>query len=155
METERIWVDADACPIVIKEVLYRAAKRTQVLTIFVANRVLALPTSPFLQRVQVPIKFDAADAYITENSQEQELVITADILLADLVVKQGGIVLNPNGLLYTRDNIKHHLALRNLNTELRSAGILKGGASGFSKKEVQTFANELDKHLTRLKNARK
>lgn len=144
----KVWVDADACPKPVKEILFRMAKRTQITIILVSNQLLFVPASPFIQKIQVRVDFDGADKYILENMKAKDLIITADILLADAVINQEGTALNPRGTLYTTRNMKQNLSLRNLNTELRSAGKLMGGPSGITKKEIQTFSNNLDKYLT-------
>lgn len=145
----KIWVDADACPKTIKEILYRAVKRTKIGLILVANQPLSVPSSPFIKKVQVGAGFDVADNYIVQNLQEGDLVITADIPLADAVIEKNGTALNPRGELYTKSNIKERLSLRNLSTELRSSGMMSGGGpSGLSKKDIQAFANSLDRFLT-------
>lgn len=143
----KIWVDADACPNVIKEILFRAAMRTQTTIMLVANQALYSPPSPFIKKIQVLSGFDVADNYIIQNMENDDLIITADILLADAVIDKGGKVLNPRGDLYTKDNIKQRLAFRNLNMQLRDGGLITGGPSKLSKKEIQDFANHLDKSL--------
>lgn len=143
----QIWVDADACPKLIKEVIYRAAIRTKTMTILVANQILQIPKSPYIRKIQVPTGFDVADAKIIEEMEENDLVITADIPLADAVIQKGGTAIDPRGKLYTLDNIKQTLSLRNFNAELRGAGMLLGGPSTLGTKEVQAFANCLDKYL--------
>lgn len=146
-----IWVDADACPKDIKEILYRAAMRTEITTHFVANQLLVVPQSPFIKRVKVPAGFDVADNYIVQNLQARDLVITADIPLADAVIDKNGIALNPRGELYTKENIKQCLSMRNFNSDLRDSGIQTGGPAKLSKKDNQIFANRLDQFLARLK----
>lgn len=144
----RIWVDADACPKMIKEILFRAAVRTQTLTILVSNQFLITPISPFIKKIQVSAGFDVADNQIVKDMDSGDLVITADIPLAHEVVNKGGIALNPRGERYTSDNIKQRLSIRNLNEELRSSGINTGGPPKISQKEIQIFANNLDKILS-------
>jgi hypothetical protein len=143
----RIWVDADACPKLIKEILYRAAIRTKTPIILVANQALFTPVSPFIQKIQVAAGFDVADNRILQELQPGELVVTADIPLAALVVEKGGTALDPRGVLYSQRNVKQKLSLRNFNAELRNSGMLSGGPGGLSKKEIQSFANALDKFL--------
>ncbi len=145
----QIWVDADACPLIIKEILYRAAERTKTLLILVANQFLNIPASPFINRIQVLAGFDVADKMIVERLAPGDLVITADIPLADAVITKGGIALNPRGELYSHANIKQRLAIRNLNEGLRDSGIISGGPGKLSKKEVRDFANNLDQLLAR------
>jgi hypothetical protein len=144
----RIWVDADACPKVIKEILYRAAMRTKTLTILVANQPLYTPNSPFIQTKQVGSGFDVADNEIVQSMEKGDLVITADIPLADLVINNGGTAINPRGELYTKNNIKQQLSLRNFHAELRGAGMMTGGPARLGHQAVQAFANSLDKFLS-------
>src|SRR6185312_53637 len=145
----QIWVDADACPRIIKEILFRAVNRTHVLLILVANQALSIPPSPFIKIVKVSSGFDVADNYIVEHMQPGDLVITADIPLADAVITKEGIALNPRGNLYSKNNIKESLAMRNLSDSLRSSGVRTGGPSEISKKEIQHFANALDHLLSK------
>ncbi len=143
-----IWVDADACPKVIKEILFRAAIRTKTDTIFVANQSLIVPASPFIKKVLVSAGFDVADNYIVKNITQKDLVITADIPLADAVVAKGAMALNPRGQLYSENNIKQRLSLRNFGEGLRNSGIITNGPDKLSKKDIQSFANRLDQFLT-------
>ena len=145
----KIWVDADACPNVVKDMLFRAAQRVQVLTILVANQLIRTPPSRYISKVQVRAGFDEADKYIAEAVEPGDLVITADIPLASQVIDKGGYALNPRGELYTRDNIRQRLGLRNFMEELRSSGVNTGGPSSLSQSDRQAFANELDRFLTR------
>lgn len=145
----RIWVDADACPNAIKEILFRAAERRQVETVLVANQYLRTPTSQFVRALQVPQGFDQADEAILERVMAGDLVVTADIPLASGVVAAGGTALNPRGTLYTRENVKSHLARRDLLETLRSTGAVTGGPPPLAKSEIQDFANALDRFLTR------
>ena len=142
-----IWVDADACPKVIKDILFRAANRTQTMLILVSNHPLTSPPSPFITKQVVTSGFDVADNKIVEKLEAGDLVITADIPLADAVISKGGKALNPRGELYTESNIKQRLSIRNFSQELRSSGVNTGGPPKISKKEIQDFANALDKLL--------
>lgn len=142
-----VWIDGDACPKRIKEILYRAAKRTHTPLILVANHRVPIPASPFIKHYQVPGGFDAADKYIVDNLNAGDLVITADIPFADAVVDKGGTALNPRGEKYTAENIKHHLARRNRNEELRGSGVQTGGPDSLSPQDIQRFANALDTFL--------
>ncbi len=144
-----IWVDADACPGEIKELLYRAAKRTQTQVTFVANQPLRTPASPYIDSLLVRSGMNVADRRIVELVQPGDLVITADIPLAAEVVARGGEALDPRGEPYTQANIGERLALRNLLDELRGGGHVGGGPSQFSTKDRQAFANQLDRWLTR------
>lgn len=145
----KIWVDADACPNVIKDILFRAAERVRVKTILVANHFLRTPPSRYIDKVQVSAGFDEADKYIAERVEEGDLVITADIPLASEVIEKGGFALNPRGELYTEDNIRQRLAMRNFMEELRNSGVDAGGPASLSQGDRQAFANELDRYLTR------
>jgi len=142
-----IWVDADACPNVIKEILFRAANRAKVPLTLVANQYIQIPKSPFIKNMRVEQGFDVADLRIVELCNPGDLVITADIPLADGVVRKGGIALNPRGELYTEETIAQRLAMRNLMEELRSTGEISGGPATFNQSDRQRFANELDKFL--------
>jgi hypothetical protein len=143
----KIWVDADACPKVIKEILYRASIRMTIDLILVSNQTLTVPHSPHISKIQVLADLDGADNKILENMQAQDLVITADIPLAAVVIEKQGIALNPRGDLYSKSNIKERLSIRNFNTDLRNSGTRTGGPSIISKKEIQNFASNLDKIL--------
>lgn len=149
-----IWVDADACPNVIKEILFRAAQKTQTKTILVANKPLRVPSSEFICTKIVPSGFDVADDYIEKNMQPGDLVITADIPLADAVISNEGAALNPRGELYTKENIKERLSTRDLLEELRSTGAIMGGPSALKPKDKQAFANQLDRILTQSRRKR-
>jgi hypothetical protein len=145
-----IWVDADACPSVIKDILFRAAARVQVTVTLVANRWLQTPPSPWIRSLQVAGGFDVADREIVARMAPGDLVVTADIPLAALVVQAGGRALNPRGELYTDANVGDHLARRNLLDELRSVGALTGGPAPFGPGDQKAFARELDRLLARL-----
>ena len=145
--SERIWVDADACPKVVKEILYRAADRVGVTVILVANQALDVPGSPYIQSVQVPLGFDVADNHIAQSAAPGDLVITADIPLAAEVVAQGCMAINPRGELYTEENIRERLNMRDFMATLRSSGVETGGPSSFGQSDRQSFANQLDRFL--------
>jgi len=145
----QIWVDADACPGVIKEILFRAAERAKVSLTLVANKLLRTPPSRYIKAIQVPGGFDVADSKIVELVEYGDLVITADIPLASLVIGKGGHALNPRGEFYTQDNIQERLSMRNFMDELRSSGVDTGGPSSFSQSDRQVFANQLDRFLAR------
>jgi uncharacterized protein len=145
----QIWVDADACPQVIKEILFRAAERAQVVTTLVANTALRTPPSPFIRSVRVSKGFDVADHLIVQQVQPGDLVITADIPLAAEVIARGAHALDPRGELYSEDNVRERLAVRNLMQELRSAGALIGGPAPFDQSDRRLFANRLDHFLAR------
>lgn len=145
----RIWVDADACPNAIKDILFRAAQRTGVEVTLVANQPLRVPASPHVKTVQVSAGFDVADERIVELVEQGDLVVTADVPLAAAVVAKGGRALNPRGELYTQDNVRERLAMRDLMDELRSSGVMTGGPAAITKRDRQNFANHLDKILSR------
>lgn len=147
----QIWVDADACPIEIKELLFRAAKRTKVKVTLVANQPLRTPRSEFINSLLVSAGLNVADQRIVELTQPGDLVITADIPLAADVVAKGGQALNPRGALYTDENIGERLAVRDLMDDLRGEGQITGGPANFSAKDRQAFANQLDRWLTAAK----
>ena len=143
----KIWVDADACPNVVKEVIFRAAERKQIHTILVANQGLRTPPSPFIHSVQVPKGFDVADNHIVQQLEEGDLVITADIPLAAEVVGKQAWALNPRGEFYSKENIAERLTMRNFMEEMRSTGQVSGGPPPLNQKDKQAFANQLDKFL--------
>ncbi len=145
----KIWVDADACPVVIKDILYRAAKRTGIPLTLVANRHLAIPASKFITFIKVGSGFDVADHEIAKRLTPGDLVITSDIPLAAEVVDKGGYALNPRGELYSIDNVKARLNMRDFMDTLRASGIETGGPATLNKRDQQAFANQLDKFLTR------
>jgi uncharacterized protein YaiI (UPF0178 family) len=143
----RIYVDADSCPVVIKEILYRAADRVRVPLVLVANMCLKVPESDYISTVEVPAGPDIADDRIVEMVGADDLVVSADLPLADRVIAKGGFVLNPRGDLYTVENIKDRLAMRDLMDDLRNNGMDTGGPSTFSQKDRRTFAGQLDRFL--------
>jgi len=145
----QIWVDADACPVVIKDILFRAAERTEIQTTFVANHYLKLTKSKYIDFLQVSAGFDIADDEIVKRINSNDLVITADIPLAAEVVEKGALALNPRGELYTESNIKQRLNMRDFMDTLRSSGIHTGGAAPISQADRQAFANNLDKILAK------
>ncbi len=145
----QIWVDADACPRVIKEILFRAADKRRIPLILVANQPLRVPPSRHIRTIQVDSGFDVADGRIVAELQPGDLVITADIPLAAAVLDKGGHALDPRGTLMTADNIGERLMMRNVLDELRGSGIETGGPPPLSRGDRQTFANRLDAFLTR------
>jgi uncharacterized protein YaiI (UPF0178 family) len=142
-----IWVDADACPKAIKEILFRAAERTGIMTILVANRFLPTPPSRYIKVMQVQSGFDVADNEIVRKLTAGDLVVTGDIPLAGEVIDKGGHALNPRGELYSRENIRERLNMRDFMESLRSAGVNTGGPSTLNSRDIQAFANQLDKLL--------
>ncbi len=145
----QIWVDADACPRVIKDILFRAADRKKVQLTLVANKPMPSPVSPYISSLVVGAGFDVADDRIVELLQPGDLVVTADIPLAAAAIKKAGHALNPRGEFYTEDNIQERLAVRNMLDELRGCGIDTGGPSAFSSCDKQAFANQLDRFLAK------
>jgi uncharacterized protein YaiI (UPF0178 family) len=145
----QIWVDADACPNVIKEILFRAAKRVEIQTTLVANQELQIPASPYIDAVQVPSGLDIADNYIVQHLQPGDLVITADIPLAAAAIANGALALNPRGEFYSEANIRERLSLRNFMDQLRSSGVETGGPPAFNQRDRQAFANQLDRFLAK------
>ncbi len=146
----QIWVDDDACPGVIKEIIFRAAERRQIQTILVANQMLRTPPSRFIRAIQVPSGFDVADAHIVDQLAAGDLVVTADIPLAAQVIERGAHALNPRGELYTVATIQERLSMRNFMEGLRSAGIETGGPGAFNQADRQAFANQLDRFLAKI-----
>jgi len=144
-----IWVDADACPNVVKEILFKAAQRRNVALTLVANTPLRVPPSPLIDTVVVGAGFNVADNEIVRLVNPGDLVVTADIPLADAVVDKGATGLNPRGELYTEDNVKGLLRMRNLMEELRSGGLAQGGPAPLGPKDKQQFTNQLDRFLTK------
>lgn len=140
----KIFIDADACPNVIKDIVFRASVRTNTPVIVVANSPIRIPLNGLVSTIQVPRGFDMADSRIVEEMDTGDIVITADIPLADAVIEKGGIAINPRGELYSQENIKDRLATRNLREELRDAGLCTGGPKVLGLKDRQSFANKLD-----------
>jgi len=146
----KIWVDADACPVVAKEILFRAAERTGVQLTLVANQPMNTPPSENVSSVQVPRGFDVADDEIVKRLEAGDLVITSDIPLAAEVIEKGGHALTPRGELHTKENIGAKLNMRDFMDTMRSSGVeMSGGPSAYSQRDKQEFANNLDRFLTR------
>ena len=145
----KIWVDADACPVVIKDILYRAANRAQIPLTLVANQMLRVPPSPWIKAVQVPGGFDVADQRIASDAHAGDLVVTADIPLASQVIAKGAIVIDPRGELLDISNIEARLTMRNFMESLRSSGVETGGPPALSQSDRQAFANQLDRMLAK------
>ena len=144
----KIYVDADACPIVIKDILYRVSQRTGLEVILVANQPLSIPRIPTVRSIQVSQGFDVADNHIVELVQHDDLVITADIPLASDGIDKGGKALNPRGELYTKGNIKARLNMRDFMDSMRNSGVqVGGGPPPLSKRDRMEFANALDKYI--------
>jgi uncharacterized protein YaiI (UPF0178 family) len=147
MNSMQIWVDADACPNVIKEILFRAADRVAVQVTLVANQAIQVPRSRHIRSIQVASGFDEADNYIVQQAQAGDLVITADIPLASEAIDQGCLALNPRGDLYTTENIRQRLNMRDFMDTMRSSGVDTGGPPAFSRADRMAFANQLDRLL--------
>lgn len=145
----QIWIDADACPTVIKDIVFRAAERLGIATILVANRMLRTPPSRFIRAIQVPAGFDVADRHIAERVAPGDLVITADIPLAAAVLERDAHALNPRGEMYSAANIAERLSMRNFLEELRESGVQTGGPAAFSAGDRQAFGAALDRFLAR------
>ncbi len=145
----RIWVDADACPVVIKEILFRAAERVKVPVILVANRVMSVPPSPYIKSLRVAAGFDVADNEIVKRLNAKDLVITSDIPLAAEVLDKGGYALTPRGELFSTETIRERLMLRDFMDTLRSSGVHTGGPPALSQCDRKAFANQLDALLAR------
>ncbi len=145
----KIWVDADACPVVIKDILFRAAARTEVPMTLVANHYMQIPGSRHIDFLKVASGFDVADNEIVKRLQPGDLVITSDIPLAAEVIENGAVALNPRGELYSTENIRSLLNMRDFMDTMRSSGVNTGGPPALSQSDRQAFANNLDKILTR------
>jgi len=146
-----IWVDADACPVVIKDILFKAANRTKIETTLVANQPIKIPPSRYIKFMQVASGFDVADDEIVKRVNEGDLVITSDIPLAAEVIEKKGVALSPRGELHTADNIKARLNIRDFMDTMRASGVNTGGPPALSQSDRQDFANHLDRILTQYK----
>jgi uncharacterized protein YaiI (UPF0178 family) len=145
-----IWVDADACPAVVKDILYRAAERARVPLTLVANKPLRTPPSPFIRTLQVPRGFDVADSEIARRVEPGDLVVTADIPLAAEVIERGGHALDPRGELFSPQTIRERLTMRDFMDELRASGVQTGGPPPLAHGDRQRFANQLDRLLAQV-----
>lgn len=148
-EKVAIWVDADACPRVIREILFRAAQRVSVPLTLVANHALQIPKSPLIRCLQVEQGFDKADNYIAQQVRENDLVVTSDIPLAAEVIEKGALVISARGERYTRNNVRQRLNMRDFMETMRSSGEVTGGPPALGQRERQAFANALDQYLAR------
>ncbi|MEI6894776.1 MAG: YaiI/YqxD family protein [Colwellia sp.] len=144
----KIWVDADACPVVIKEILFKAADRTKITITLVANHFVRTPPSPYISFIQVSSGFDIADDEIVKRVNTGDLVITSDIPLADEVITKQGVALSPRGELYTKENIKSRLNIRDFMDTMRASGLQTGGPAALNQTDRQNFANHLDRIIT-------
>ena len=147
----KIWVDADSCPVVVKEIIFKAANRTETPVTLVANHSMAIPPSRYIDFLQVGSGFDVADNEIVQRLEAGDLVITSDIPLADEIITKGGHALSARGELYTKENIKPRLNMRDFMETMRSSGIQTGGQAPLSKTDRMAFANHLDRWLTQNK----
>lgn len=147
----QIWVDADACPKAAKEILFKAAQRTQTALTLVANQYIPHPRSPFIQAVQVSAGFDVADNHIVEKANAGDIAITSDIPLAAELMEKSVQVINPRGELYDEDTIRQRLNIRDFMDQMRGSGVHTGGPSAYGPQQKQAFANQLDKLLARAK----
>ena len=145
----QIWIDADACPKAVKDITFRAAIRLRIATFLVANQPQYCPATEFIKLILVPGGFDAADEKIIDSLQAGDLVITADIPLAASVIEKSAYALSPRGKMYTEDNINESLTMRNLKHELRGSGVTTGGPAPHRKSDTKTFADQLDRFLSR------
>ena len=143
----QIWVDADACPKVVKEILFRVAERAQIQVTLVANQSLVTPPSTYIKSIRVSAGFDVADNYIVQEVEENDLIITADIPLAAEVIEKGGHALNPRGELYSTETIKQKLVMRDLMDQLRGSGEVTGGPPPLNQRDRREFANQLDRFV--------
>lgn len=146
-----IWVDADACPKVIKEILFRIAERKKINVTLVANQSIATPPSTFIKSIRVSAGFDVADNYIVQQAIKNDLVITADIPLAAEVIEKGAHALNPRGEMYSTETIKQKLVMRDLMDELRGSGEVTGGPPPLNQRDRREFANQLDRFVEKFK----
>ena len=144
-----IWVDADACPVAVKDILFRAATRTKTNVTLIANQRVSVPSSPFIRMIQVSSGFDAADKEIITRMDDGDLVISSDIPLAAEAIDKGGLVLSPRGERLTRDNIGARLNMRDFMESMRSSGVVTGGPPAFSQVDRKAFADQLDKLLAK------
>lgn len=147
----KIMVDADACPQTAKQILFKAALRTGHQLILVANQFIAAPKDPLIKTVRVTQGADIADNYIADHVEAQDLVITADIPLADRVIDKHAVALNPRGEFYTKENIRQRLSVRDFLHDLRATGVNTGGAKPLSPQDIKLFADALDRYLTQFK----
>jgi len=145
----RIWVDADACPAVIRDILFRAVDRAAVMVTLVANQPMRLPRSRFIQSVVVPAGFDVADNEIVRRMAAGDLVVTADIPLAAQVIEKGGLAMNPRGELYTTENVRARLNMRDFMETMRASGVQTGGTASLNTRDRKAFADQLDRWLAR------
>lgn len=145
----KIWVDADACPGPIKDLIIRAAGRLKVLAVFVANKRISVPESAYVSTIRIGMELDAADGYLAEHSERGDLAITQDIPLAAILVEKGVIVISPRGDRYTEENVRERLSVRNFLQDIREAGGITPGPKQFGQRDKQRFSESFDRELTR------
>ena len=145
----KIWVDADACPGAIKELIIRTARRLKIPAVFVANKVIGIPDSAYVAAIRVSMGLEVVDEYIAEYAEACDIVVTQDIPLASALVPMGVTVINPRGELYTEDNIRERLSIRNFMQDIREAGAITPGPRQFGPREKQQFSDTLDRELTK------
>lgn len=148
----KIWIDADACPRAVKDIVFRAAERLEIETVLVANQVMNTPASPLFSMIVVPNDFDAADNKIAEEAAPSDIVITADVPLASRIVGAGGVAIDPRGHVYDEENIGERLSARNLMSDLRQGGLVQGGPREMEAADTHKFASAFDRELTRRMN---
>lgn len=153
LKTMKIWIDADACPKGVKEVVFKTSFRLQVPVFLVANSYMKIPHHPLITLIQVNKGSDVADNYIAENLNSGDVVITADIPLASIVVEKGAKAINPRGELYTEDNVGERLSVRDFMQELRDSGVETGGPAPFGPKDLERFRNTFNKLMTQVKKS--
>lgn len=149
MEKTQIWIDADACPKVVKEIVFKTSARLGLKVTLVANAYMNIPQSPLIRFVKVESGDDVADMYIAEHANEQDIIVTADIPLASEIVKKGAIAINPRGELYDEETIGERLSMRDFMKDLRDGGMITGGPQAFSLKDKANFANALNRILSK------
>jgi len=149
MSKPTIWIDADACPKVVKEIVYKISGRLQVPVVLVANSGMHIPTSPLVRLVQVKQGADVADSYIVEHVEAKDIVITADLPLAALVVEKQAVALNVRGEIYTEDNVRERLSMRDFMKDLRDQGVVTGGPAAYGPKDAEKFTNAMNKILAK------
>lgn len=150
MNRLKIWIDADACPRVVKETVFNESNRNQLEVILVANTYISHPLSPLIKSIKVDMGADVADQYIVDNLDDTDIVITADIPLAAFAVEKGAVAINPRGEIYTEENVQERLSMRDFMTNLRDNGVDTGGPPPFGAKDKQSFTNSLNRLITKM-----
>ncbi len=150
MNRLKIWIDADACPKVVKETVFNESTRNQLEVILVANSYISHPLSPLIKSIKVDMGADVADQYIVDNLDDTDIVITADIPLAAFAVEKGAVAINPRGEIYTEENVQERLSMRDFMANLRDNGVDTGGPPPFGPKDKQSFTNSLNRLITKM-----